>query len=173
MLPTSLSPQAIMDILLDTSILLRRTDVASAHHADTLAALDRLSDRNCRLVIARQNCVEFRGVASRPVAVNGLGMTPEQADARLDEIQRLFTLLPESDAVYEEWRDLCRRAGVSGEQVHDTRLVAACVVSGVQVVLTWNPRDFALLSHSCRAWSSSRPPTCWQVKSKESLWTSH
>lgn len=109
-----------MDVLLDTAILLRRTDAASAHHADTVAVLDRLTDRNCRLVIARQNCVEFRGVASRPVSVNGLGMTPEQADATLDEIESLFVLLPERETIYSEWRDLCRRAGVSGKQVHVT-----------------------------------------------------
>lgn len=142
-LPEGASPHIPLDVLLDTAILLRRTDAASAHYADTVAALDRLTDRNCRLVIARQNCVEFRGVASRPVSVNGLGMTVEQADAALDEIEDLFVLLPEQDTIYAEWRDLCRRAGVSGKQVHDTRLVAVCVVSGIQIILTWNAPDFA------------------------------
>lgn len=60
-----------------------------------------------------------------------------------NKIEALFPLLPEPTGVYAVWRDLCRRAGVSGKQVHDTRLVAFCVASGVQTILTWNPHDFA------------------------------
>lgn len=132
------------DVLLDTSILLRRTDAASAHHAETLAALARLAAWKHRLVITRQNSIEFRGVASRPVAGNGLGMTPEQADAELNVIESLFPRLPEraQGRIYDVWRDLCHQAGVSGKQVYDTRLAAVCAVAGVQTILTWNPSDF-------------------------------
>ena len=99
---------------------------------------------NHRLCLARQNSIEFRGVASRPVAVNGLGMTPGQADAELDVIEGLVPRLPEraQGRVYDVWRDLCRQADVSGKQVHDTRLVAVCAVAGVETILTWNAGDF-------------------------------
>ncbi len=72
--------------------------------------------------MAPQNFVEFREVATRPAAVNGLGLTPDAVEAELDRLDLLFALLPE-DGFYRHWRDLCRQAGVSGKQVHDTRFV--------------------------------------------------
>lgn len=80
-------------------------------------------------------------MATRPAAANGLGLTPEGVEAELDRFGLIFVLLPE-DGFYTHWRDLCLRAGVSGKQVHDTRLVAVCIAAGVQTILTWNPADF-------------------------------
>lgn len=105
-------------------------------------AMDNLTDKGMTLVVAPQNFVEFRAVATRPAAVNGLGLTVEVVEIELDWFGRLLTLLPE-DGFYPYWRDLCRRAKVSGKQVHDTRLVAVCAASGIKTVLTWNPSDFA------------------------------
>lgn len=45
--------------------------------------------------------------------------------------------------VHEEWRRLLIDRGVSGVQVHDTRLVAAMRVHGVDRILTFNTKDFA------------------------------
>lgn len=132
-----------MAALVDTSCLVRLPNPIDPRHTATQAALDRLTDQSETLVVARQNCIEFRNVASRPLAVNGLGMTPDEADAHLDTLEDVFALLPEQDEVYGVWRDLCQRTGVSGKQVHDTRLVAVCVVAGVFTILTWNPHDFA------------------------------
>ncbi len=105
-------------------------------------ALSRLTAMGEDLTVARQNYVEFRSVATRPANVNGLGMTPEEADAELDTMEGLFLPLSDTDAVYAAWRDLCRRAAVSGKQVHDTRIAAVCAVYGVSIILTWNPKDF-------------------------------
>jgi predicted nucleic acid-binding protein len=44
--------------------------------------------------------------------------------------------------VHEEWRKLLVDYGVSGVQVHDTRLVAAMRVHEVKRILTFNTRDF-------------------------------
>ena len=107
-----------------------------------MSALSRLAAMGEPLTVARQNYVEFRSVATRPANVNGLGMTPEEADAELDTMEGLFLLLSDTDAVYTAWRDLCRRAAVSGKQVHDTRIAAVSAVYGVSLILTWNPKDF-------------------------------
>ena len=90
----------------DTSILLRLPNPIDPRRAVTDAALSILKGRGEPVVVARQNFVEFRGVATRPIDVNGLGMSLELDD------------------VYKVWRRLCRSAGVAGMQVHDTRLVA-------------------------------------------------
>lgn len=130
-----------MSVLVDTSCLLRLTSPDDPRAAATQAALDRLTDAGEMPCAAPQNFVEFRSVATRPLNVNGLGLTIAEVDAEPDRFGLLFPLLPE-DRFYPVWRDLCRRAGVSGKQVHDTRLVAVCVVSGIGTVLTWNPTDF-------------------------------
>lgn len=130
-----------MSALVDTSCLLRRYGENDPREAATQMAMDNLTRRGTALVVAPQNFVEFRGVATRPAAVNGWGLTPDAVEAELDRFGLLFASLPE-DGFYPYWRDLCRQAGVSGKQVHDTRLVAVCVTNGVQTILTWNPADF-------------------------------
>lgn len=127
---------------MDTSCLLRLPVPTDTRRIVTLNALSRLTAMGEPLTVARQNYVEFRSVATRPANVNGLGMTPEEADAELDTMEGLFLPLSDTDAVYAAWRDLCRRAAVSGKQVHDTRIAAACTVYGVSIILTWNPKDF-------------------------------
>ncbi len=131
-----------MTTLADTSCLLRLPFASDVRHTPTLMAVARLNGRGETVAIVQQNCVEFRNAASRPVAVNGLGLTPQEAELELDKIEILFPMLPDPPGVYPVWRDLCRRAGVSGKQVHDTRLVAVCIAAGVQTILTWNPADF-------------------------------
>ena len=127
---------------MDTSCLLRLPVLTDTRRAITLNALSRLTGMGEPLTVARQNYVEFRSVATRPANVNGLGMTPEEADAELDTMEGLFLPLSDTDAVYAAWRDLCRRAAVSGKQVHDTRIAAVCLVFSVSIILTWNPKDF-------------------------------
>jgi predicted nucleic acid-binding protein len=130
-----------VSVLVDTSCLLRLSGENDAREAATQAAMDQLTGEGRTLSVAPQNFVEFRAVATRPAAVNGLGLTLAEVEVELDRFNELFLVLPE-DGFFPEWRRLCLLAGVSGKQVHDTRLVAVCVVSGVQTILTWNPKDF-------------------------------
>jgi len=71
----------------------------------------------------------------------GLGLTPAEADAKIDELMRLFPLLPDRASIFVRWKRLVRQAGVSGKQVHDARLAAVCAVHGC--VMTFNDTDFA------------------------------
>jgi predicted nucleic acid-binding protein len=54
-----------------------------------------------------------------------------------------MVLLPDSEAVYHEWRRLVVLFAVSGVKVHDARLAASMRVHGVAHLLTLNPDDFA------------------------------
>ena len=56
---------------------------------------------------------------------------------------RAFTLLPDGEAVYREWRRLIVAHAVSGVQVYDARLVAVMKVHDVTHLLTLNDRDVA------------------------------
>ena len=56
---------------------------------------------------------------------------------------RTSWLLPDTQAVHQEWRKLLVTQHVSGVQVHDARLVAAMRVHAVKRILTFNEKDFA------------------------------
>lgn len=58
------------------------------------------------LVIVPQVLVEFWAVATRPVSVNGLGMTTEKAEMELGKLQKLLKVLPENEKIFDEWRTL-------------------------------------------------------------------
>jgi predicted nucleic acid-binding protein len=51
-------------------------------------------------------------------------------------------VLPDTDAVYSEWRTLVTTHGVTGLRPYDARLVAAIQVHGVTHLLTFNVEDF-------------------------------
>lgn len=132
-----------MAYLLDTSVLVRLANVNDTHYLAAAAAVQQLSHRGETLQITSQNAVEFRNVATRPTAVNGLGYSPKDADEQLAEFERLFPLLPETPAIHPAWRSLVSAAGVIGKQVHDARLAAVCQVHAVTHLLTFNVRHFA------------------------------
>jgi hypothetical protein len=80
---------------------------------------------------------------TRPIAANGLGFSPAFALGEVGKIERVLTLLPDSPAVYAEWKRLVAAYAVSGVKVHDVRLVAVMNVQGVRRILTFNTGDFS------------------------------
>jgi predicted nucleic acid-binding protein len=129
--------------LVDTNVLLRFADRTHPLHPTTRHAVRTLRAGREALRAAPQNFVEFWNVATRPVTGNGFGLTPADADRLLRLVERLFPLLPDSPAVYPEWRRLVVAFGVSGVQVHDARLVAAIKVGSATHILSFNTTDFA------------------------------
>lgn len=128
--------------LVDTNVLLRLVDRTHPLHPIVRTALRKLRAAGHKLRATSQNFVESWNVATRPVARNGFGLTPAEADRLLRLAERLFPLLPDSPAVYPEWRRLVVTFGVSGVQVHDARLVASMITHGVTHILTFNTSDF-------------------------------
>ncbi len=90
-----------------------------------------------------QNVAEFWNVATRPNVNNGLGLSVSQTLAEVTKFERFLTLLPDSSAVYPEWRRLVSTHAVTGVKVHDARLVAAMNVHRISRLLTFNVSDFA------------------------------
>jgi hypothetical protein len=85
---------------------------------------------------------EFWVVATRPLALNGLGFTVNQAAPELARLKRLFPLLLDSPAIYAEWERLVTVHQVAGKNAHDARIVAAMIIHGVTHLLTFNTNDF-------------------------------
>ena len=85
----------------------------------------------------------FWNVATRPTSNNGLGFSVALALGELEKIERFLTVLPDSPAVYGEWKRLIVHYAVSGTKVHDAKLVATMNLNGVRRILTFNTEDFA------------------------------
>ena len=118
-----------MVFLADTNVLLRFADRTHPVHPIIRAALRKLRTNGHRVCATPQNFVEFWNVATRPTERNGFGLAPANADRLLRLVERLFPLLPDSPAVYTEWRRLVVSFGVSGIQVHDARIVSTMYCS--------------------------------------------
>lgn len=135
-----------MAFLVDTSILARLANRADPSYPLADRAVTELHRRGELLHLTPQNLVEFRSVATRPAAANGLGLTPAEAEAKAADFEALFPLLPETADIYLAWKTLVVAAAAIGKQVHDARLVAVCHVNGVSQLLTFNTGHFARLA---------------------------
>jgi predicted nucleic acid-binding protein len=134
---------AIASCLVDTNILLRITRRFDPQHKVVDTALARLAGEGATLYYTHQNIAELWNAMTRPIARNGLGLTAADAEREVQAIESGMSLLPDSEAVYREWRRIAVQYGVSGVQVHDARLAAAMYVHAVNHILTLNVADFS------------------------------
>jgi predicted nucleic acid-binding protein len=128
--------------LIDSNILLRVVLRGSPDHSLVRAAFTKLISSETPLYFTHQNIAEFWNVATRPVEMNGFGLSVADAEREVSLIERGMRLLPDSAAVYHEWRRIVSRHEVRGMQVHDARIAAAMIVHGITYILTLNGRHF-------------------------------
>jgi predicted nucleic acid-binding protein len=134
-----------MAFLVDTSVLGRLANKADAAHPVAGRAVAELHRRGEVLCLTPQNLIEFRAFATRPAAVNGLGLSSAAAETLGATFEASFALLAETPDIFPAWKTLVAALGVIGKQVHDARLVAACHVHGMTHLLTFNVAHFARL----------------------------
>ena len=111
-------------------------------HARAVRALEELDFQGMRIHIAPQVLIEFRAVATRPLASNGLGISSVDAEQHSLAFETAFSMVPESPAVFRIWKSLVSTAVVLGKQVHDARLVSICLSAGISQILTFNLGHF-------------------------------
>ena len=95
------------------------------------------------LCVVPQNFYELWAVATRPVSVNGLGMSISECLIEVARVKRLFHFLPDQPALFSEWEILVERYACRGRPSFDARLVAAMRTHGISRILTFNGSDFA------------------------------
>lgn len=134
------------DHLIDTNILVRLVRPQDPLNPAAARAVDVLKRRGEKTSVAPQNLIEFWSVATRPVEVNGLGMTPDAAKLELERIDKMFRVLEETASVYNRWKHLVTSYSVRGRQVHDARLVALMLEHNIGSILTFNVDDFSRYS---------------------------
>ena len=135
-----------MTYLIDTSILGRLANVSDVQHAVATHAVLELHRRGEVLHVTPQVMVEFRNVATRPVAVNGLGLSTGDTEALAATFEARFPLLTETPDIYPAWKALVGGLAVIGKQVHDARLVAVCHVHAVTHLVTFNIAHFTRMA---------------------------
>jgi predicted nucleic acid-binding protein len=133
-----------MMYLVDTNILLRFLLRNDPHYSNIRNAVRFLKSRREQLVTTPQNIIEFWNVCTRPATVRGgLGLSVEATEQRVRLLERHFRVLPDTPAIYAEWKAIVSAQKVSGVQAHDARIVAAMRVHGVSHILTMNLKDFS------------------------------
>jgi len=128
--------------LLDTNILLRSRDIASPDCHLVNQTIKYLISQGHQLFITSQIIIEFWVVATRPVAVNGLGWTVEETKQAVQMLINQFELLEETPDVFPIWLRLVTTYNISGKRSHDIRILAVMLAHNISNILTLNPKDF-------------------------------
>lgn len=135
-----------MAYLVDTSVLARLANVRDVLYATAVHAVLELHRRGEAVHVTPQGLIEFRNIATRPAALNGLGLSIPETERQAAAFEVEFPLLPDTPDVYPAWKSLVSAVGVIGKQVHDARLVAICHVHNVSHMLTFNVAHFARMA---------------------------
>ncbi len=135
--------------LVDSNVLLRFIEAGHTQHQDARNALLGLDQTGALLHLVPQVLIEFWGVATRPSSARGgLNLSPARAEIEVARFQAGLILLLDAPGIFPEWERLASSYGVSGKEVHDTRLVAAMKVHGLTHLLTFNGKDFRRFEQS-------------------------
>ena len=128
--------------LLDTNILIGLADTKASERPIAREAVRTLLGQGHTCVLAAQVLFEFWSVATRPIDVNGLGLTTEECREEIDRLRSQFPLLDDTSDVFERWLSLVTDLKISGKRVHDIRLLALILEHGATHILTLNSKDF-------------------------------
>ena len=108
-----------MRVLVDTHILLRSAQPTHPLCSQATHAVAKLLRQRNTVFFCSQNIAEFWNVATRPVDVNGLGFSHEEAMQEIASIESLLTLVPDIPAIYPVWKRLVHSYRVQGVKVYE------------------------------------------------------
>lgn len=100
-------------------------------------------EEGCELCVSGQVVREYIAVCTRPLEVNGLGLSMAQALDNVDGLLGRLRLLEETREVAARLLSLLRGDDSIGKQVHDANIVATMLAHGISQLLTDNVRHFA------------------------------
>lgn len=86
---------------------------------------------------------EYLAVVTRPVEVNGFGLSAEDAVANVEQLLDDMELLPEDAGTTHRLVDLVAHGSAVGKQVHDANVVAVALAHQAGAIVTGNTRHFS------------------------------
>ncbi len=126
----------------DTNVLLSAVDARRALHGHALQVLNVLPNQGVELCVSGQIIREFLAVCTRPVDVNGLGLSIRLAVRNAEAIVERSTILEETRRVTERLLRIAQTAKCTGKQLHDANLVATMQEHGLTRLVSDNLSDF-------------------------------
>ena len=130
-------------LFVDTNVLLIATDESRSLHQEAMQLLAGSVTQYLSLATSGQVLREYLVVATRPVDVNGLGLSTEVAVANVNEFLDGFNMCDETVEVSSRLRQLALTHNLSGKRLHDANIVATMEVHGIRALVTENAGDFA------------------------------
>ena len=131
--------------LLDNNVALRLTNPSDDQHKLVTEAIVTLLKQGHECYLTPQVLIEFWAVATRPVEVNGLELSVDDTRLRIDGLLNRFPIISTDEVlqIFPTWLNLVTQNLRIGKRVHDTRLIAVMLESGITHVLTFNVRHFS------------------------------
>lgn len=129
-------------VFLDTNVLLSATAPLRPLHRAALMVLNDWPNRGLVLAVSSQILREYLVVATRPIEVNGLGLSTEDALTNVTAFRGRMRLLEDGESVWDRLRALVAAHECRGKQIHDANVVACALTSGVTKLVTANVGDF-------------------------------
>ena len=127
-------------VVVDTNVLLAATDRSRVAHSD---ATEFLNDDERRLAMTPQIVREYLAVATRPVDVNGFGLSAEDAVANVLQFLDDMEVLSEDAGTVRRLVELVADDVAAGKQVHDANIVAVALAHDARTIVTDNTRHFS------------------------------
>ena len=135
-------------VLADTNVFLSATDRSRNNHRDAQDFLQRCSGAGVHCAVTGQILREYFEVATRPIEVNGLGLSLDDALSNMAIFRGRTVFLEENEAVSRELEVLVRRHGLTGKRGHDTNIAAVLAVFRVPYLITANKDEFTVFEHA-------------------------
>ena len=130
-------------LFVDTNVLLIATDESRSLHLEAMQLLAGSVTQDLSLATSGQVLREYLVVATRPVDVNGLGLSTEVAVGNVNEFLGSLSMFEETVEVSSRLRQLAVAHNLSGKRLHDANIVATMKAHDIRALVTENAGDFA------------------------------
>jgi len=130
-------------IALDTNVLVHAHQLEADLHKRAVCVIRELAESPAPWAICYHSLVEFYAVVTHP-KIWKLPSTPEQALNQIHAWRESpsLRLLTDNDTSLDQMSEFALAANVRGGQIHDARIAACCITSGVSELWTVD-RDFS------------------------------
>lgn len=129
-------------ILLDTNILIHGNQPNSPNFGLITKKLLAFATDEEDLIICPQVLYEFYVVTTRPVEMNGLGISYNEAINKIEDLRNTYNFLNDPDDLFIQWHQLINEYKTIGKAAHDARLVAFMQCQKIDTIYTMNHRHF-------------------------------
>lgn len=133
-----------MRVLFDTNVLIYAHDSASIYHTESADLLAKAFEPSIQGVVAEQILIEMYRTLTNRTAMAGNPLQPDQARSLISQtyLTHHFEVLYPSEETVQRVLDLAVDRQVTSAKIFDLRLAAIALERSVDVLTTYNTKDF-------------------------------